>query len=60
MASDTEVNAESGNEDMKSTLFELFCKERLAGMPVDRPMTKVITNHLMTHLKTKIFQKSEG
>jgi hypothetical protein len=29
-------------------------------MPVDRPMTKVITNHLMTHLKMKIFQNSEG
>jgi hypothetical protein len=29
-------------------------------MPVDGPVTKVITNHLMTHLKMKIFQNSEG
>jgi hypothetical protein len=48
------------NEDLKSTLFELFCKERSADMPVDGPVTKVITNHLMTHLKMKIFQNSEG
>jgi hypothetical protein len=48
------------NKDLESTLFELFCKEGSGGMPVDRPMTKVITNHLMTHLKMKIFQNSEG
>jgi hypothetical protein len=48
------------NEGLSSTLFEWFCKERSAGMPVVGPVTKVITKHLMTHLKMMIFQSSEG